>query len=243
MWIDELKTWQIAQWPLGDMLENRFGEGHLPLYFLGARWWISWFGAVDWVLRLPSVAFGVGSVFLLTLLGEEGFSRKTAFLGGALLAIHPLDLWASQIVRMYSMLTFLTIAASLVRLRLERSGKWRYCIALALIDLMGLTTQALYGFFILIRIPYLFWNHGRRFTSQWKILAATVCAMLAATPVWMLLGSQQHQIEMTGQGGQVNLDRMFRYAMNVVVGDYEMFNLKEMGIALGAVCSLWGRSL
>jgi uncharacterized membrane protein len=44
---------------------------HMPFYFYLMPYWLRLFGTSEWVLRLPSVIFGVLAVALIFLLGSE----------------------------------------------------------------------------------------------------------------------------------------------------------------------------
>lgn len=223
MWIDELKTWQIVQWPMSEMLADRFREGHLPLYFVFMRGWNWLVGASAWGLRLPSVIAGVWAVFLTLRLGQEGFSRRVALTGALVMAIHAADVWSSQTVRMYGFLSCLTVAGSLQLVRLERTGRWRHFLGLSLVSAIGLATQALYGLFMVTQILYLIWNNGRRVYRKWKVLAALLLGLAAAWPVYAMLAAQQAGIQPTEHSKwEVSVGRMYRYITSVALGDYPL---------------------
>jgi len=243
MWVDELKTWMVSGgagtcpvYSMADMLADRFQQGHLPLYFILMRYWIGFTGPVAWAMRLPSVALGVAGVYLLLRLGEEGYAPKVAFAGAALLAIHELDLWASQIVRMYALLSFLAIGASLQLIRLERAGRWRNWAGLFVCAVLGLLTQALFAFFMLSQIVYLLWNHGRRVYRQWKPFLAWAVAWACAAPVWLVLKARQTQIGVKPDPGEVSPGRMFRNVTRAAVGDYRDLGYGDWMVAMAAVC-------
>ncbi|MCX7049208.1 MAG: glycosyltransferase family 39 protein [Candidatus Sumerlaeota bacterium] len=247
MWVDELKTWMVARWPLGEMLANRFQEGHLPLYFLFMRVWIYAIGPVDWALRLPSVALGVGEVYLLLRLAEGGYARRVAFAAAALLAIHPVDLWSSQIVRMYSLLAFLSLASTLQMMRLEAGRRWRNFIGFALLGAVGLMSQALYAFVMLGQLTYLLWNAfsppgalfkpSIGFAARWKCFVGWALSWALAAPVWIILKSRQ--VHITGEMkdlGEVSVDRMLRSLARAFIGDYESLSFGRWPLVLAFVC-------
>jgi len=239
MWIDELKTWQIVHWPLSRMLADRFREGHLPLYFLFMRLWYCPMDAVAWWLRLPSVAAGVGAVYLTLRLGEEGYAPKVAYVGAAILAFHTLDLWASQTARMYAILSCITVGASLQLIRLERTGRLRNLAGLTALSLLGLLTQALYTFVMLTQAAYIVWNNGRRALRKWKVAAALAAALAMVSPVYRITAAKQGDINPREESGfQVSIGRMFRYTTRVFFGDYDLVGLGRWMRAPTALCAL-----
>src|SRR5690348_14814461 len=78
LWLDEainvlaakdLSFWQfVSSYPIGDF--------HPPLYF-GILWvWSHLFGYNEIFLRLPSIFLGVGTIYVVYLLGKELFDKK-----------------------------------------------------------------------------------------------------------------------------------------------------------------------
>lgn len=82
--------------------------GTRPLYFLLLRFWMI-FGTSDAWLRLLSVPFSLGSVFLIYLLGLKVASRSVGLVAAFVMAVSPLFLNYAQEIRMYSLSTFLTL--------------------------------------------------------------------------------------------------------------------------------------
>lgn len=91
-----------------------------PLYYLLLRVWTI-FGQDEIWLRSLSVGFGVGSVFLVYRLGRQVAGETVGILASLLLAVSPMFIYFSQMVRMYSAGTFLGILGSLfVALALDK---------------------------------------------------------------------------------------------------------------------------
>lgn len=84
-----------------------------PLSYYLTYVWMSFGNLLDirseWFLRLPMVAFGVGTVYLLYQLLKDMFNKSIGLLGGLLLATAPFHVYYSQEFRMYSMLTFFAV--------------------------------------------------------------------------------------------------------------------------------------
>lgn len=91
----------VTRYPIGDF--------HPPGYFILLWVWIHFFGFSEIVVRIPSVAFGVATVWLVYLLGKELFNKKIATLASLFMALAPLHVYYSQEARMYSLATFAVI--------------------------------------------------------------------------------------------------------------------------------------
>lgn len=136
-WLDEainvvnaqnLPLWEyLTRYPIGDF--------HPPLYFAILWIWSHLFGFTEWVVRIPSVIFGIASVFMTYLLGKLIFEKKVALLAGLFLSLSPLHVYYSQEARMYSLAAF-SVALSfyfLIRLKDGLRFFWGYIFSLILV--------------------------------------------------------------------------------------------------------------
>ncbi len=104
LWIDEFYS-------IRDAKIARL-SGTRPLYFILLRVWML-FGTSDAWLRGLSVLFGIGSVFLIYRLGRRLVGEPTGLLAAFILALSPLFINYAQVVRMYTLSTFLGIVGTL----------------------------------------------------------------------------------------------------------------------------------
>jgi uncharacterized membrane protein len=119
LWLDEAITAvTLKNLDFLDIL-TRFSPGdfHPPLFYLIEKLWTNIFGYSELALRLPSVFFGLGTIYLVWLLTKSLFSRKTAVLATLLVSINPLLVYYSQEARMYSLATFLVVGCVLFLLK------------------------------------------------------------------------------------------------------------------------------
>jgi len=108
LWLDEainvvasqnFTFWDfVTKYPIGDF--------HPPGYFVLLWIWTRIGGTGEIWVRLPSVFFGIGTVWVIYLLGKELFSKRVGLTGSILLALAPLHVYYSQEARMYAMATF-----------------------------------------------------------------------------------------------------------------------------------------
>ena len=106
LWIDEIFSIQAAQKNIFSLTLNR------PLYFVLLHFWMR-FGSSEAWLRGLSVIFGLGSVFLIYLLGYRLSSKMTGLIAALLLTLSPLVINHAQEVRMYVMSMCLGLGGSL----------------------------------------------------------------------------------------------------------------------------------
>jgi 4-amino-4-deoxy-L-arabinose transferase-like glycosyltransferase len=78
-----------------------------------------------WVARLVSVALGVGTVWMVYLIGRHHYSHKSGILAAALLATSPVHVAQSQVARPDATMTFFLTLSLLYALRAMGTGGWR----------------------------------------------------------------------------------------------------------------------
>ncbi|MEQ8537293.1 MAG: glycosyltransferase family 39 protein [Coleofasciculus sp. D1-CHI-01] len=112
LWIDELYSVHDAKpIELNHSLILKIATIR-PLYYILLKIWML-FGTNDAWLRGLAVIFGLGSVFLIYLLGRRVAGEATGLISALLLALSPLFINFAQMVRMYSLGTCLAIGGSL----------------------------------------------------------------------------------------------------------------------------------
>ncbi|HSX18647.1 MAG TPA: glycosyltransferase family 39 protein [Candidatus Saccharimonadales bacterium] len=85
------------------LLKYSLSDFHPPLYHAVLKLWIMLAGTSEVSARIPSVVFGVLTVYLTYLIGKKLFEQKTALIAATLMATGPLAIYYSQEARMYSM--------------------------------------------------------------------------------------------------------------------------------------------
>lgn len=146
LWLDEAVQAITAQRSLSFISEEIKGDFHPPLYHVLMHFWVRLFGSSEISLRLPSILFGVGTVFAVYLIAkvisdqwsgirdqELSVDRNGKSVCCSLIANHwspfplaaalfmataPFHIYYSQEARMYSLTTFLTALSMYFFLRL-----------------------------------------------------------------------------------------------------------------------------
>lgn len=107
LWLDESTTALVTKMPIADFFGKfMYADFHPPLYYLIVSWWVNLFGSSEISLRIPSVIFGVATVYIVYLIAKE-ISLKIPWLGALYLATSGLHIYYSQEARMYGLGTLL----------------------------------------------------------------------------------------------------------------------------------------
>lgn len=113
LWNDEYISWIIAATPFSDGFINAVkSQCHMPFYYLYLKFFMTFFGQSDLLLRLTSVLAGVLSIPIMYFVGKEK-DENTGLTCAGFTAISSFLIYYSQEVRIYAIL-FLFSALSLL---------------------------------------------------------------------------------------------------------------------------------
>ena len=215
IWWDEASSALQAPMSLQEITLYQARDQHPPLYYWQLHFYYRLMGSSLWALRLFSVAWGVLGVAVAYVLGKRLFySTSLGLLGALLLAISRFHIAWSQEIKMYAMLSTLSMLSLLlvwyiledrgwlfggrreVRLLKKASRVWLYIAYVAVsilsiychyIALLGLVGQNLY-----VLGAAIYRRHRREhwlgFAWRWALAQATILAV--ALP-WFLLHAEQ----------------------------------------------------
>ncbi|MGI9626788.1 MAG: glycosyltransferase family 39 protein, partial [Longimicrobiales bacterium] len=107
VWLDEANSVLIALSPLSDFGAVFAPDSSPPLYYIVLKLW-AFVAPIDpfW-LRVPSILFGVATIPVLWMVGRAMDRPETGVVAAWLVALHPLHVYYSEEIRMYSMLVLL----------------------------------------------------------------------------------------------------------------------------------------
>jgi len=107
LWLDEAVQAITAQNRFSYIFQEIVGDFHPPLYHFLIHYWVRIFGSSEVALRMPSVLFGIGAVYVLYLIINELSGAKiNGLIGAIFLATAPFHIYYSQETRTYSMTAF-----------------------------------------------------------------------------------------------------------------------------------------
>jgi hypothetical protein len=139
MWLDEVLTMvRFARPPVSQILTSFPDQNQHMLYSLLAHASLRTFGEQVWALRLPSVLFGVGSMWALFLVGRRLIGETQALLACALMTVSYHHIWFSQNARGYMGLLFFTNLSTWLWLEAMDRDRWTDWLGYALAISLGM---------------------------------------------------------------------------------------------------------
>ncbi|EKE25171.1 MAG: hypothetical protein ACD_5C00265G0001 [uncultured bacterium] len=126
LWYDEAFTGVAVKENFSSMIEMIINDVHPPLYYILLKGFASFFDYSVFGIRLFSAIFGVALVVTTYLLAKELFGKRTAIYASIIATISPLAVQYSQEARMYAMLVFLILTASLYFVKALKTKKYTY---------------------------------------------------------------------------------------------------------------------
>lgn len=131
LWMDEIWSVTRSQVPLLTIFTQKFAYGDASYGFYPIHYFIIHlaliFGKSESIVRLPSVIFGIASIFITYFLGEMLFSKKVGLLAAFFLTISAFHIHYSQEVRYYSYFAFfslVTLYAFFKSIFAEKKKRW-----------------------------------------------------------------------------------------------------------------------
>ncbi len=176
-WLDEAAQALESQNSVSWLWQWMTADFHPPLYHFLIHFWIK-LGQADWFLKLPSVFFGVLTIYFLYLLGKKLVSEKFGLLAAFLLAVSPFHIYFSQELRMYSLSALLTTVSMYFFLEAIREDKLKSWVIFILVSILNIYTLY-FGFFVLAaQLGYLLYERAllRRVWKKFILSSAIVAA-------------------------------------------------------------------
>jgi hypothetical protein len=139
LWFDEVLTLvDFVRMPIGRIVTLFPSQNQHMLFSVLAHASVAVFGESAWALRLPSVLFGIASLWALFFLGRRVIGVREALLACALLTVSYHHIWFSQNARGYmGLMCFATLATWLWLEALARSG-WGWWLIYAVVLSLGM---------------------------------------------------------------------------------------------------------
>ncbi|MFH0794622.1 MAG: glycosyltransferase family 39 protein, partial [bacterium] len=206
-WTDEWTSLKTARLPWSQILMERAGRGHMPLFFWLLKGWRSVVGEGEYRLRLLPAFFSALSVAALYLFGRRAMTPRIALFAALLFCFHQRCLWSAHDLRMYSMVLSLGIFSFYLMWTIFSAGpSFLTATLLLLCHAAGLLTHPTYLAIIGAQGLYLilFWKKipfaGRRI-----ILGVLIAASLLASPFYRIMLTTQRP-DFYGETKSVNFE-------------------------------------
>jgi mannosyltransferase len=222
IWYDEASSWQMSRYAWPELWRSVLLNVHQPLYYILLKGWMAVFGDSAAAIRGMSVFFGLITVVLMGLFGRELYLASAARRKGSvgseedpearifglfvamLVALSPVQVFASIEARMYSMGTAFAALGAWLLLRLLRSGGGPGWWAAYGFSLVGLLYSHHYGLFsVAAHVVFVglcvLWLVGAGETESARRLAVSfgivgVLAALAYMPALAILRAQSQRV-------------------------------------------------
>lgn len=114
-WNDEGNSARLSERTIPLIIEGTASDIHPPFYYLILRGWRELVGETEFGLRSFSAFVGVGLVAVTIALGQTIWERPATgtWVAGLFVALNPILIYYSQEARMYALLPFLALLATL----------------------------------------------------------------------------------------------------------------------------------
>ncbi|MGH9902065.1 MAG: glycosyltransferase family 39 protein, partial [Pyrinomonadaceae bacterium] len=159
LWYDELLSLlEFVRPPLGEIVTSFSSQNQHMLYSVLAHASVGAFGESAWAVRLPSVFFGVASLWALFLLGRKVIGARESLAACALMTVSYHHIWFSQNARGYMALLFFSTLATWLWLEALERGAWRWWAAYAAAVALGMWSHMTMAFVVAAHgLLYLVW--------------------------------------------------------------------------------------
>jgi len=198
LWLDEALSVNIAQLPVGDLLEALRHDGHPPLYYLILHAWMEVVGDGDVAVRALSGVFAVASLPLVWLAGRRLAGPEGARWALVVAALSPYWVRYATETRMYSLVMLLVLAGYLVLVDALERPTWARLVGIGVLSGLLLLTHY-WAFYLLASVVLVLALRAWRQPEQ---RPATVRAMVAVAAGGLLflpwLGGFLYQAANTG---------------------------------------------
>jgi len=186
LWLDEYGTWWVVSgstW--ADVAERAIKiQGQSPFYYLIVKLFTGMFGEGSFQLRMPSVIFGILTLFVAFRLALQIFhDQNVALASVAVFSVTEQLIWFSQNARPYALALFLTLLSFLFFLHFLQSRRLRNGTVYAVTTALLIYSHFLFAFVLGVQIIIVTLKFGWRefFTKTWLLaflLIAVLCLPL-----------------------------------------------------------------
>jgi mannosyltransferase len=195
-WLDEaINVNNAANLSLKSLvLDYSLSDFHPPLFHILLRGWILLFGSSEIAVRMPSLIFGIGTVFVTYLIGKKLFEGKTALIAATLLATAPLHVYYSQEARMYMLAAFLTSLSVYFFISIINKDNLRFWIGFIVSSALMLYSD--YLPYLLIPMYFFYLAIFRKEITRSTLRAfvpAFIIIFILLTP-WLIVFPKQFQV-------------------------------------------------
>lgn len=206
LWYDEAFAVLYAEKPFETMLhgtvtqvEGAAADVHPLFFYTILHFWMELVGQSPVAVRFLSVLLGTATVGMIYRLARRLFDRRIGLLAALIAAVSPFHVYYSQEARMYSLLAFAAMGATLFLVRAWTRRRWLDWLAFGVFGAMTLYAHNL-GFALIFGLDLgVLWVWVRARGRRWRRLRPWVLShllMLVLFAPWLaILPSQFGKIQ------------------------------------------------
>jgi mannosyltransferase len=245
LWLDETVQAITSRGSFLNLFIELRGDFHPPLYHLLMWFWVHLFGSKEVILRLPSVFFGIATIWFVyqiaRLIKKE---RIFPLMVALVMATAPFHIYYSQEGRMYAFVTFATTLSFYYFSRIiigEKTNKIAYILSTAL--MIYADYYGLFGFLAQIIVTFCLLRK-----RSFKIASLFLFPLLLFLPclpfLWIQLKTgSQATLSLPGWGTLVNLNLIKALPLTFVkfaLGRITIFDKKIYALVAGSLFLIYG---
>ncbi|MCS6859640.1 MAG: glycosyltransferase family 39 protein [Abditibacteriales bacterium] len=183
-WFDEVFSLSVVQGSLSDLLQLALKDAvHPPLYYL-VLYPFYHLSASEFVVRLPSVLFGIAAVPLIYELGRRCLNERVGLIAAVVMLFSPFQIYYAQEARMYAMLLTLTALSLLAFWQAIETGERKWWVALVVVTAAGLYTHYLMAAVAAAEFLYLLRSAPRFLNGHKRLVANRVAQLRTPQRFW-----------------------------------------------------------
>jgi uncharacterized membrane protein len=174
--LDEAQSlWQTSRTP--EKILNLVAQDvHVPLYHIVLHFWQLFVGNSVYAGRILSLIFFVLSIPAVYFLGKRALNKHVGIVAATLLAASPFMNWYGNEIRMYSLMTLLTILCQYFFITIYKTRDRDAWIGYFLTCLFGIFTH--YFFFFVLIVQVIFYFMYRRLFPEHSLRKFIVIAAI-----------------------------------------------------------------
>jgi len=192
-WFDEIYTVQRETQDLQTLVHQLATQGNMTrnaVYYLLAHFWVMPFEITEVSIRSLSALFGILSIGMMYVVGQQLFGVKVGLLSSFFMAVSEFQIQHSQEARFYSLFVLLTLLSLYCYILAVRAKQPRLWIISSLINLLLFYTHTFAVFIFAVEYIHYFvyWKKNRSTLVQWGISQALLALAIFAGLIPMLNG-------------------------------------------------------
>ncbi|MDO7899572.1 glycosyltransferase family 39 protein [Pseudomonas citrulli] len=166
IWYDEAFSVLLAQYDLGQICSITARDLHPPFYYVVLHYWIILFGDSALAVRSLSVMADVGAVLLGIKLMSLVATRRATWIAALLLALLPISVRYSQEARMYTLLGFWLMGATVALVCwVKEPRKKRFPVIYVLLMSAAFYTHYFASLGVLVHWFYWWWGRSGNYQA------------------------------------------------------------------------------